>query len=79
MIPLRGKEWVPGFEQEEAVEYWAAELVLKGATVYNWSELITIQKFANIRGTPEAFLEVQKVLRVTGDLFYSYPASNQRA
>lgn len=62
-IPLLGKEWVLGFEQEEAGEYFLLELVLKGETVHNWSELITIQNFANTKGSPEAFFEGLKVLR----------------
>jgi hypothetical protein len=31
--------------------------------VQNWSELITIQNFANIKGSPHAFFEGLKVLR----------------
>jgi hypothetical protein len=62
-IPLLGKEWVPGFTQEKAGEFSVLELVLKGETVQNWSELLTIQNFANTKGNPEWFFEGMKTLR----------------
>lgn len=62
-IPALGREWVPGFSQEKPGEFSVMELVLKGETVENWSELITIQNFANIKRSPEAFFEGVKALR----------------
>ncbi|MBT8126179.1 MAG: hypothetical protein HKP12_06115 [Gammaproteobacteria bacterium] len=62
-IPVLGREWVTGFSQEKAGEFSIVELVLKGETVHNWSELITIQNFANTRRNPRAFFEGLKALR----------------
>jgi hypothetical protein len=62
-IPVLDKEWVTGFSQKKAGEFKIVEFVLKGETVHNWSELLTIQNFVSTRGSPEAFFEGLKALR----------------
>ncbi len=62
-IPVLDREWVPGFSHEKEGEGNIIEFVLKGETVQNWSELLTIQSFANTRGSAHVFFEALKAFR----------------
>ena len=55
--------WVLGYSKEVKGKYSIIEFVPKGETVEDWSELVTIQDFANISGSPETFLNQLKSLR----------------
>ena len=62
-IPAGGTHWVTGNSKYIEGKYSLTELVPKGETVQNWSELITIQNFASVLGTPEAHLNQLKTIR----------------
>ena len=62
-VPAAGTHWVTGNSKYIEGKYSITELVPKGETVNNWSELLTIQNFAAILGTPEAFLDQLKTSR----------------
>lgn len=42
------RDWVPGFDQSTP-EGAIIEYTLKGETVDNWSELVTVQRFVNVK------------------------------
>ena len=56
-------KWVTGNSQTIEGKYEINELIPEGETIQNWSELITIQNFASMSGTPEQILEQLKVIR----------------
>ena len=56
-------KWVEGNFQYVKGKYSITELIPKGETMQNWSELMTIQNFANPSGTPEGSFESVKRLR----------------
>lgn len=62
-FPAAGTHWVTGNSKSIEGKYSIIELVPKGETVHDWSELITMQNFAAVSGTPEAHLDQLKTLR----------------
>ena len=57
------RKWITGYAQAVEGKYTITELVPEGETVQNWSELITIQNFAGMSGTPENLFEQLKAIR----------------
>ncbi len=57
------RKWITGNDQAVEGKYTITELVPEGETVQSWSEIITIQNFAGMSGTPESLFEQLKVLQ----------------
>ena len=79
---FKNGHWEPGYTQEIRGKYRIVEFVPKGESVEDWSELITIQTFANTSGSPEAFINQLKTLRekkCPGSTIWSVIAKDERS